>query len=54
MSNSVHGHDVLNFMLEKGGGFSKESLKAAIIARFWCRYPLPHMQRARNDCRGTD
>jgi probable metal-binding protein len=34
MSNSVHGHDVLNFMLEMGGGFSKESLKEAIIARF--------------------
>lgn len=34
MSNSVHGHEVLNFMLETEGGFSRESLKDAIIARF--------------------
>lgn len=34
MSNSVHGHEVLNLMLEMGGGFSKESLKDAIVARF--------------------
>lgn len=34
MSNSVHGHEVMNLMLEMGGGFSKESLKEAIIARF--------------------
>lgn len=34
MSNSVHGHEVLNFMLEIGGDFSKESLKQAIATRF--------------------
>lgn len=34
MSNSVHGHEVLNFMLEIGGGFSKESLQQAIATRF--------------------
>jgi probable metal-binding protein len=34
MSDSVHGHEILHFMLEMGGGFSKESLKAAIINRF--------------------
>ena len=35
MSNSVHGHEVMHFMLEKEGeGFSKESLKEAIEARF--------------------
>jgi len=34
MSNSVHGHEILHFMLELGGGFTKESLKEAIIARF--------------------
>ena len=34
MSHSVHGHEVLHFMLENEGGFSKESLREAIIARF--------------------
>jgi len=34
MTNAVHGHDVLNFMLEKGEAFSKESLRDAIIDRF--------------------
>jgi probable metal-binding protein len=35
MSNSVHGHEVMHFMLEKEGeSFSKESLKEAIEARF--------------------
>ena len=35
MSNSVHGHEVMHFMLEKEGeAFSKESLKVAIDARF--------------------
>jgi probable metal-binding protein len=34
MSDSVHGHEVMHFMLENEGGFSKESLKEAIIARF--------------------
>jgi probable metal-binding protein len=35
MSNSIHGHEVMHFMLEKEGEvFSKESLRDAIIARF--------------------
>ncbi|MBS1171119.1 MAG: hypothetical protein H6R01_2037 [Burkholderiaceae bacterium] len=34
MSNSVHGHEVLHFMLEQGEAFSKESLRVAIVNRF--------------------
>ncbi|SFN24843.1 probable metal-binding protein [Formivibrio citricus] len=34
MSTSVHGHEVMHFMLEKGGSFTKESLQNAIIERF--------------------
>jgi probable metal-binding protein len=35
MSNLVHGHEVLHFMLEKEGqGFSRESLRDAIVERF--------------------
>lgn len=34
MSESVHGHEVMHFMLEKGGSFTRESLKAGIIERF--------------------
>lgn len=34
MSESVHGHDVMHMMLELGGQFSRESLKAAIDTRF--------------------
>lgn len=34
MDKSVHGHAVMHFMLEQGGGFTRESLRAAVIARF--------------------
>jgi probable metal-binding protein len=34
MSESVHGHEVMQFMLEAGGTFSRESLKDAVIDRF--------------------
>lgn len=34
MSNSVHGHEVMHFMLEKGGSFTRESLKNAVIDHF--------------------
>lgn len=35
MNNSVHGHEVLQFMLENEQGFaSKDSLKTAIETRF--------------------
>ncbi len=34
MTKNVHGHEVLHFMLEHAQGFSKESLKQAIEARF--------------------
>lgn len=34
MTESVHGHDVMHMMLEMGDQFTRESLKAAIDARF--------------------
>jgi probable metal-binding protein len=34
MSDSIHGHEVLHFMQEHGGGFTRESLRDAVIARF--------------------
>lgn len=34
MTESIHGHEVLHFMLENPAGFTRESLQAAIIARF--------------------
>jgi len=34
MSDSIHGHEVLHFMQEHGGGFTRESLRDAMIARF--------------------
>ena len=34
MSQSIHGHEVMQFMLESGQGFTKESLREAIIGRF--------------------
>lgn len=34
MSTSVHGHEVMHFMLDKGGSFTRESLKEAIIGHF--------------------
>jgi len=34
MENSIHGHEVLHFMLEKGESFTKDSLRDAIDERF--------------------
>jgi probable metal-binding protein len=34
MSNAVHGHEVMHFMLERGGGFTRESLLEAVKDRF--------------------
>lgn len=34
MTQSIHGHEVLHFMLEHPQGFTRESLKTAIVARF--------------------
>lgn len=34
MHESIHGHEVMHMMLELGGSFSKESLQAAIVAKF--------------------
>ena len=34
MSNSIHGHEVMQMMLELGGSFTSESLKQAIEASF--------------------
>ncbi|NUU68273.1 YecH family protein [Enterobacteriaceae bacterium BIT-l23] len=32
--SSIHGHEVLNMMLESGERYTRESLAAAIVARF--------------------
>lgn len=34
MADSIHGHDVMHFMLEQGGSFTRDTLKAAIDTRF--------------------
>ena len=34
MTQSIHGHEVMHFMLEQGGQFTHESLAAAIAAKF--------------------
>ena len=34
MSDSIHGHEVLHLMLERGGAFTREGLRDAIAARF--------------------
>ncbi|MBS1154623.1 MAG: hypothetical protein H6R07_547 [Proteobacteria bacterium] len=34
MSESIHGHEVMHFMLERGGKFTRQSLEQAIIGRF--------------------
>lgn len=34
MSESIHGHEVMHMMCENTQGFTRESLKAAIDARF--------------------
>ena len=34
MSESIHGHEVMHFMLESGKRFTRESLRDAIVAHF--------------------
>ena len=34
MSESFHGHQVMHFMLENGGSFTKQSLLDAVNTRF--------------------
>lgn len=34
MSKSIHGHDVMHFMLEKGGSFTRDSLRDAVVEHF--------------------
>ncbi len=34
MTQSVHGHEVMHFMLEHGGQFTRQSLQEAIVGRF--------------------
>lgn len=34
MSQSVHGHEVMHFMLEQGGSFTREGLAHAIAEHF--------------------
>ncbi|MDR3412590.1 MAG: YecH family protein [Formivibrio sp.] len=34
MTQSIHGHEVMHFMLEHGGKFTRQSLQEAIIGRF--------------------
>lgn len=34
MSESIHGHEVMRFMVESGGSFTRQSLLDAVHARF--------------------
>lgn len=34
MNNSIHGHEVMHFMLENGGSFTKQSLRDAVVQHF--------------------
>ena len=34
MSDSVHGHDVMAFMVQQGGSFSRQSLAEAVRTHF--------------------
>ena len=34
MNPSIHGHEVMHFMLEKGGSFTRETLEKSIIEHF--------------------
>jgi probable metal-binding protein len=34
MSKTIHGHEVMHFMLEQGGSFTRESLLEAVAGRF--------------------
>ena len=34
MSHSIHGHEVMHFMLESGQTFTKQSLRDAIVQHF--------------------
>jgi probable metal-binding protein len=34
MSKTIHGHEVMHFMLEQGGSFTRESLLKAVTGRF--------------------
>lgn len=34
MANPVHGHDVMQMMIEAGRPYSREGLRAAIVERF--------------------
>jgi probable metal-binding protein len=34
MNNPIHGHEVMQMMVESGGAFSRTSLESAIVARF--------------------
>lgn len=34
MNHSIHGHEVMHFMLENSGNFTRQSLKEAIAQRF--------------------
>jgi len=34
MSEPVHGHEVMQMMIEAGASYTRDSLRAAIVARF--------------------
>lgn len=34
MKKSIHGHDVMHFMLENGGSFTRDSLRDAVVEHF--------------------
>jgi probable metal-binding protein len=34
MSESIHGHEVMRLMLERGGSFTRESLRDTVVGQF--------------------
>ena len=44
MSQSIHGHEVMEMMLEEGGHFTRASLREAIEARFGADSQEPLVQ----------
>ncbi len=51
--DSIHGHEVLNMMIESGEQYTHTSLEAAIKARFGERATISHLFSIRYDGGGT-
>ena len=34
MADQIHGHEVMQMMLEEGGSYTRDSLRTAIVERF--------------------